>query len=69
MVEDPELPGSSKKEYDCGYSKGVQEKPMWNFHGSWFLTLEFPRDVTQFCRIFRGESLFSPEFLRVKGHI
>ena len=24
---------------------------MWNFHGSWFLTLEFPMGVTQICRL------------------
>ena len=30
---------------------------MWNFHGSWFLTLEFSRGtgVTQLCRISMGE--------------
>ena len=35
-------------------------KNSWNFHGSWFLTFEFPpaRDVTQFCRICVAESLF-----------
>ena len=31
--------------------------------GLGFLVLEFPSDVTQFCRISRGESLFSQEFL------
>ena len=38
--------------------------------GSWFLTLEFPRQgvsVTQFYRISRGEIFFSQEFLRVKS--
>ena len=45
---------------------GVREKPMWNFHGSWFSTLEFPSDLTQFSRTSMGESLFSPEFLMVK---
>ena len=44
----------------------VTEKQMWNFPGSWFLALEFPRGGTQFCRIYRSESLFSPEFLKVK---
>ena len=47
-------------------SRGIQQKLMWNFHASWFLTLKFPMGVTQFWRIFRGESLFSLEFLRVK---
>ena len=28
--------------------------------------VKFPRVVTQFCRIFRGASLFSLEFLMVK---
>ena len=42
---------------------------MWNFLVSWFLTLEFPRGGTQFCRISRGDSLFSLEFLKVKWQI
>ena len=33
--------------------QSVFTKNLWNFHGSWFLTLEFPRGVTQFCRISR----------------
>ena len=28
------------------------------FLGTWFLVLEFPRDLTQFSRISRGEALF-----------
>ena len=58
------------EERKCGNSRGQLRKKWsfhgcssknfkWNFHGSWFLTLEFPRIVTQFCWIFRGESLFS----------
>ena len=35
-------------------SSSDQEKIMWNFQGSWFLVLEFPRDVTQFCTISIG---------------
>ena len=31
--------------------QSVFTKNSWNFHGSWFLTLEFPRGVTQYCRI------------------
>ena len=31
--------------------------------GLGFFMLEFPGGITQFCRISRGESLFSPEFL------
>ena len=38
---------------------------MWNYQRSWFLTLEFPRVVTQFCGISRGEPLFYPEFPQV----
>ena len=33
-----------------GISRNDQKK-MWSFRGSWFLVLEFPRDVTQFCTI------------------
>ena len=40
-----------------GISGGVHKKIMWNFQGSWVLTLEFPKGVTQFYRISRGESL------------
>ena len=47
-----------------GISKGVQEKIMKNFQWSWFLALEFPRDVTQFCGISIGGALFS---LKVPG--
>ena len=40
-------------------------------HGCWFLTLEFPRDGTKFCRISMGESFFSLlwNFSRVKSQI
>ena len=72
--EDMEFPGVLKKKHveisgvnlkGSGIYKGVQEKIMLNFRGSWFLTLEFPKGVTQqFCRISRGESLFSREFPR-----
>ena len=43
-----------------------KETLMWNFLGSWFLTLKLPRDDTQVCRIWRVESLFSLDFLKVK---
>ena len=39
---------------------------MWNFQGSWFLVLEFARDVTQFCTISRAGALFYLEFPGVK---
>ena len=42
--------GQLKKKWNF-QGKSVQEKPMWNFHGSWFLTLEFPRGVKQFWKI------------------
>ena len=59
--------GPIKKKWNLwGFYK---EKLMWNFLGSWFLTLEFPRGGTQFCRISRGESLFSLEFPKVKWQI
>ena len=47
------------KKWNFQGMKGVQEKPMWNFHGSWFFTLEFPRGAKQFCKISsRGEACF-----------
>ena len=50
--------GQLKKKWNF-QGKGVQEKPMWNFHGSWFLTLEFPRGVKQFWKISsKGEACF-----------
>ena len=54
-TERVEIPGINQKR--SGISKGVQEKLMQNFHGSSFSTLEFLRDVAQFCKISRGESL------------
>ena len=60
-----EIPGVSLKR--SGNSRGVQEKLMWNFHGSIFdFALEFARGVTQTCRISSGKSFSSPEFLGVK---
>ena len=59
-VEDKEFPGVYIEERAFGNPGGelrrkwnfqgrvIQEKLMWNFHGSWFLTLKFSRrDVTQ----------------------
>ena len=48
------IPGVNYKR--SGISRGVLEKLMWNFHGSWFLTLQFPKGVTQFCKIASGDS-------------
>ena len=50
----------------CGISRGDVEKIIWNFQGSWFLVLEFPRDVTQFFTISRGGALICLEFPGVK---
>ena len=44
----------------------IKKKIMWNFHGSWFLVLKFPRVVAQFCGISWVETLLSPEFPRIK---
>ena len=41
-----------------GITRGDQEKIMSNFHESWFLTLKFPRRVTQFYRISKGKKRF-----------
>ena len=51
-----------KKEHEISGSSSDQKQIMWNFHGSWFLVLEFPSGATQFCGISKGEALFSPEF-------
>ena len=37
-----EIPGVNKK---SGISRGIQEKIMCNFYGSWFLTLGSPKCV------------------------
>ena len=41
-----------------------QEKIMGNFHGSWFLALEFPSGLTHFCGISKGEAKFCLKFPR-----
>ena len=51
LIKKVEFPGEFKRK-----NRGISR------HGSWFLTLEFPRDVIQFLRIFRGENLFSLKF-------
>ena len=59
LSEDMEFRGVLKNWKWNFQGKGVQEKPMWNFYGSWFLTLEFPRGVKQFWKISsRGEVCF-----------
>ena len=49
-----------------GVSKGDKEKIVWKFQGTWFLTLEFSRDLTQLCKISRSGALFYLEFPGVK---
>ena len=51
LIKKVEFPGEFKRK-----NRGISR------HGSWFLTLEFPRGVIQFLRIFRGENLFSLKF-------
>ena len=44
-----------------------KSKALLNFHESWFLTLAFPRGITQLYRISKGtESFFCQEVSRVK---
>ena len=64
--EHVEIPGVNLKRSGISMEH-VQEKLKLNFHGPWLLTLGFSRvtRVTQFCRISRGESLFSAESWRV----
>ena len=55
VVMGVELPRIFRKcENCCQLSKDDQEIIKWNFHGSWFLVLEIPMGLTQFCRISRG---------------
>ena len=67
------------EERACGNSRD-QLKKKWNFQACsrkthvefpWVLALyhRISKGVTQLCRISRGESLFSPQFLRVKRQI
>lgn len=42
--------GVMKKEV-LEFARGEQEKVLWNFQGSWLMSLEFSMAVTQFCRI------------------
>ena len=39
--------------------QGWPKEKIVEFPGSWFLALEFQRDITQFCRISRGGALLS----------
>ena len=61
--EHVEIPGVNEKQVEFLW---VIKKTLWYFHRPWFLALEFPRGVTQFCGISRREALFSLEFQRVK---
>ena len=55
LKNDVEFWRSTKKKC-CGISRGL------SFQGSFFLALEFARDLTQFCGISRGWELFCLEF-------
>ena len=44
----------------------LDQKKIWNFQGPWFYALKFPKCVTQFCRVCRGEAFFCLEFPEVK---
>ena len=57
-----QIPGFNNK--GSGISKGDQEQIMQNLHGFWFLALEIPMGVTQFCGISNGEASFCLEFPR-----
>ena len=66
-----EFPGVSKKEHVkfpelTEVFKGDQEKIVWKFQGTWFLALEFSKDLTQFCELSRSGALFYMEFPGVK---
>ena len=50
--EHVEISGLNEK--GSGISREDLERIMWNFRRSWVLALEFPRGVTQFCRMSRG---------------
>ena len=46
---------------------GDQEKIIWNFQESWFLALEFPRDLTHFVEFaLLGRALLCLEFPWIK---
>ena len=64
VCEDMEFQKVSKK-IPCGISKGDPEKRLCNFQGPWFLVLEIPRDLIQFCGISRAGVLFCLEFPEV----
>ena len=71
-AEDMEFPGVS--EIACGISRGELKTK-----GSWFLALEFPKDLTEFCGIqgfpkssqgWQGESeILLGVFLLCKGNL
>ena len=51
-----EIPGVNTKR--SGIDWGNPEEIIWNFHGSWLLTLEIAMGVTQFCGISRDKLHF-----------
>ena len=52
--------------YLTGYSREEKQTRWEEFQCSWFLTFEFPVDLTKICGIPRGKALFCLEFPRVK---
>ena len=69
-TEHVEFPGVILLRYsykdEVAFPRVTKEKIMWNFQGFWFWTLEFPKDLTQFCGISRCGALFCLEFPGVK---
>ena len=64
-VEELEFPRVLKKEH-VEIPQGSIKKEVEFQRRSWFLALESPRGVTQFCGISTSQVLLSLEFTRVK---
>ena len=57
-IEERAYRNSWAKLKGSGISKGVHQKFLLNFHGSWFLTFEIRRGVTKLCIISRVRACF-----------
>ena len=57
-----------KNEVESNFLEWPTRK-VWNFQGSWFLALEFPRNLTLFYGISRAGALFSLDLLVIKKKI
>ena len=55
-----------EKKKTLGNFRGVQKKTRGIFMGLGFWPLKSKKRLSQFFRISRGETLFSPEFLKLK---